>query len=141
MIRLLLGSEQRAQIEREARAAFPRECCGLIEGVRDRDLFRTSALHATRNIASEAGRFEIDPSEHIRILRVLRGTGREIAGCYHSHPNGEPQLSAYDREGSGENGFVWLIIALTDQTTSKLVAFVDEGQSFCQTEIAWPVGS
>ena len=113
MIRLVLHAQQRAQIEREARVAFPRECCGLIEGVRGGALIRAIAVHATRNNSTETDRFEIDPAEHFVLLRAARAVGHEIVGCYHSHPNGKPDPSERDRNGSSEEGFIWLIAALT----------------------------
>jgi proteasome lid subunit RPN8/RPN11 len=109
---LLLPPALRAQIAQEARAAFPRECCGLIEGTREGGEARVAALHPTRNLAEEADRFEIDPAEHIRLLRALRGSGREIVGCYHSHPNGRAELSPRDRESAANDGFIWLVAAI-----------------------------
>ena len=100
----------RARIAQEARAAFPHECCGLIEGVRGEA--RATALHPTKNLATESDRFEIDPAEHIALLRALRGSGREIVGCYHSHPNGRAELSPRDRACIMDDGFIWLVAAI-----------------------------
>lgn len=104
------------QILREARAAYPRECCGLIEG-RGSEI---TALHPARNLAAEPGRFEIDPAEQFRLMRE----GRNIAGCYHSHPDGRAEPSARDAAGAGEIGFLWLIAA------DELAAFVWDGARF-----------
>ncbi len=126
---LILPGAFRGQIADEARAAFPRECCGLIEGVREGETARVNALHPTRNLAERADRFEIDPAEHMRLLRALRGTGHEIIGCYHSHPNGRAQPSEHDRASAGEEDFVWLIAALAGEKSAvELVAFA--GSSF-----------
>ena len=73
---------------------------------------RATAFHPTRNLAAEPDRFEIDPSVHIRLLRALRGTGRDIVGCYHSHPNGRAELSPRDRQSAGDENFIWLIAAI-----------------------------
>jgi proteasome lid subunit RPN8/RPN11 len=108
----LLPQALRTQIAQEARAAFPRECCGLIEGARDGGGVRAIALHPTRNLADEPDRFEIDPSAHIALLRALRGSGREVVGCYHSHPNGRAQLSPRDCEYVVADGFIWLVAAI-----------------------------
>jgi proteasome lid subunit RPN8/RPN11 len=124
MTRIRLGPDLRAQIESQARVALPRECCGLIEGVRSGNTVSAVALHATRNIASDTDRFEIDPEAHFSILRAARGRGAEIIGCYHSHPNGEAVPSARDRECVGEEGFVWLIVAPTERSNIELGAFV-----------------
>jgi len=125
----ILPQPLRAQIAVEARAAFPRECCGLIEGKREGEEVRAVALHPTANFSAAPDSFEIDLSAHIRLLRTLRGTGQEIVGCYHSHPNGRPEPSERDRANGGEEGFVWLIAALGDSAGPvELTAF--EATSF-----------
>jgi proteasome lid subunit RPN8/RPN11 len=124
MMRLRLGPDLREQIESQARAALPRECCGLIEGIRSGDTVFAEALHATRNIASDMDRFEIDPGAHFSILRAARERGTEIVGCYHSHPNGAATPSAQDHENPGEEGFIWLILATSEHPDSAIAAFV-----------------
>jgi proteasome lid subunit RPN8/RPN11 len=110
--KFILPLDLRAQIAAEARATYPRECCGLIEGVRESNQVRAMVLHPTANFAPEADRFEIDPVAHLRLLRALRGTECEIVGCYHSHPNGRLEPSERDGEGMRDDGFVWVIAAI-----------------------------
>jgi len=69
-------------------------------------------------------RFEIDPEAHFAILRSVRAKGSDIVGCYHSHTNGRAMPSAWDLANVGEEGFVWLIYALTEQSGGELAAFV-----------------
>jgi proteasome lid subunit RPN8/RPN11 len=108
---MILGTALRAQILAEARAAFPRECCGLLEGEGE----RVTALHPSPNLAERADRFEIDPALRFRLLREERA----IVGCYHSHPGGCADPSPRDLDGAGEDGFLWLI-----QGARELKAFV-----------------
>jgi len=105
----------------------------LIEGVRNGDAIEALRLHPIRNLASEDDRFEIDPAEHIRLLRTLRGTARGIVGCYHSHPNGKSVPSPRDRSEACEENFVWLI-AGADETA----AFVASGEDFRPLPICAP---
>ncbi|MBS0276467.1 MAG: M67 family metallopeptidase [Proteobacteria bacterium] len=138
MTTLLLSASQRAQIEREARAASPRECCGLLEGVREGDAIRIAALHPARNLSSDKDRFEIAPADHFAALRAARANGRAIVGCYHSHPNGKSEPSARDAEGAWDEGFVWLIAATHDSAVS-LAGFArrqDGWQTLDMPEIA-----
>ena len=109
---LALPARLREQLKREARTAFPRECCGLVEGEREGATAQALAMHAVPNLARESDRFEIDPDAHIALLRGLRGSGREIIGCYHSHPNGQPEPSPRDIAGAGKTGFLWLIAVI-----------------------------
>jgi proteasome lid subunit RPN8/RPN11 len=123
---LILPADLRAQFAAEARAAFPHECCGLIEGVREGGSVHALALRPTANFSEDPDGFEIDPTAHLRLLRELRGSGREIVGCYHSHPHGAPVPSKHDREQGGTDGFVWLIAALPGAAAeAEFAAFVD----------------
>ncbi|HEX4533123.1 MAG TPA: M67 family metallopeptidase [Rhizomicrobium sp.] len=122
------------EIQMQARAAAPRECCGLIEGVRENADIRVTALHATRNLANEIGHFEIDPAQHIALLRTLRGTGHEIVGCYHSHPGGEAMPSARDGAGAFETDFVWLIAAVNNGDVS-LAGFISRQTGFAPLDL------
>ena len=86
-----------AQILAAAARALPNECCGLIEGVRGKNGWRALTLHETKNLAEDPRtHFLIDPEMQFRLLRDLRGTEREIIGCYHSHPDGRAEPSATD---------------------------------------------
>jgi proteasome lid subunit RPN8/RPN11 len=109
---LILPTALCEHLASEARAAFPNECCGLIEGVATSEGWRAMALHGSKNLAAyPARRFLIDPQVHFELLRTLRGTDRAIIGCYHSHPDGRVEPSARDRDEAMDGGFVWLIIA------------------------------
>ena len=130
MTTLFLAAKLWSQIEGEARAAFPRECCGLMEGAHNLDSVRVLALHRTRNAATDHNQFEIDPEEHFRILRAARKKGAQIIGCYHSHPNGEAAPSPRDHAGAGEEGFIWLIASLTLGDAVELSAFVWRSGTF-----------
>ncbi len=128
---LVLPQALRDQIAREALAADPSECCGLIEGTYHEGEVQAIACHPAANLAATRDRFEIDPACHIALLRALRGTGREIVGCYHSHPNGRPEPSARDLENAADEGFLWLIAV-----EGALAAFVHLGGAFHPVRLA-----
>lgn len=119
-----------AAIHAQAAAAAPRECCGLLEGAHDGQVFCVTALHPARNLAEGEGRFEIDPADHFAARRTARARGRGIIGCYHSHPGGQAAASVHDLAGAGEDGFLWLIAA-----DGVLAAFVYRGGRF------WPLAT
>lgn len=108
-MKLLLPAALRAQILAEARAAVPRECCGLMLGRRGGDGATATSLHPARNDAAGHDRFEIAPEDHFAAQRAARGAGEALIGCYHSHPQGAPVMSAADLAGAGEENFLWLI--------------------------------
>ena len=107
---LHLAQNLRDQVIGAANAAFPLECCGLIEGVATRGAWHVHAIHPAKNLAKDpADHFLVDPQTHFELLRGLRGSERCIIGCFHSHPNGLAMPSADDRANAIEQDFVWLI--------------------------------
>ena len=128
-MKLILPPALEAEIARQAAAAFPRECCGLIEGARKGTSFRATRIHPGRNLAAAADRFEIDPKDHIAAMQSARARGANIIGCYHSHPNGEAWPSRHDISGAGEENFLWLIAA-SDGAQCRIGAFVYRAPDF-----------
>lgn len=94
-----------------ARAAHPRECCGILLGRAGRIL----EARATANVhpASET-HFEIDPQALIDAHRAARNGGLQVLGYYHSHPSGPPHPSATDRAMAAGDRRIWAIIAGTE---------------------------
>jgi proteasome lid subunit RPN8/RPN11 len=111
MMRVVLPGALREQLLREAHAVHPHECCGLIEGAREEQTFRITALHPARNLAGVPDRFDIDPLDQFAAHKAARARGQAIVGCYHSHPNGRAEPSVADGAGASEENFLWLIAA------------------------------
>lgn len=109
--RLYLPAALAADIHAQAAAAGQRECCGLLEGLRDGAAWRVTQLHPAANQAPAPDRFAIAPAAHFAARRAARARGAGIIGCYHSHPGGAARPSAEDARGAGEEDFVWLIAA------------------------------
>ena len=137
MTQVALPDQLRLRILQEARAAMPRECCGLLEGVRVAnpagEEFRVTAVHPARNLAPACDRFEIAPEDHIQALKAARANGCTLIGCYHSHPQGRAEPSQADARGAEEEDFVWLISA-----SDALAAFVYRRGAFCAAGLATP---
>lgn len=141
-MKLTLPPALQARIEAEARAAYPAECCGLIEGVADAGVMHALALHPARNIAARADRFEIHAADHFAALKAARAHGRAIIGCYHSHPDGVARPSETDLAGGGEENFVWVIAALAQaEGPVALAAFAYSALCFLPADFSRPVGA
>jgi proteasome lid subunit RPN8/RPN11 len=91
-----------------AREAAPRECCGLLLGSDDRIVESVR----TRNVAQEATRFLVDPSDHIAGRRHARDRGLDVVGFYHSHPHSSAAPSERDRKEAGYPDHLYLIASL-----------------------------
>ena len=139
MQRLLhLSDELAAEILAAAARAYPNECCGLIEGVARESGWRVLGVHQAANLSPEPERrFLVDQQVQFDLMRKLRGTERDVIGCFHSHPDGQPQPSATDRAEAYEPGFLYLIAAGAPEEGFTLKAHLfEEGTGFAPIEIA-----
>jgi len=80
------------EIVAHARDDLPNECCGLIGG-RDG---RASSVHRARNAAATWLRYEVHPSDQLRIMDRIEADGEEMVGIYHSHTKSEAYPSQTD---------------------------------------------
>ena len=141
-MKLILPRASRERIEAEARRAFPGECCGLIAGRWREEIAEALKLHPARNIAASNDRFEIHPEDHFAAFRAARRDGHTLIGCYHSHPNGVARPSATDQAGAGEDGFLWLIAALTAaEGPVTITSFAYSATEFSPVSLDEPVGA
>lgn len=101
-----LPAALREQIFRQARAAFPAECCGFLTGPRDGGA--ATAVHPCRNAQAAGGHptqaargaetaYVIEGDDLLALNRSLDGAEPALV-IYHSHPNGKAYLSGTDRE-------------------------------------------
>ena len=81
MLTILCERHVQEAIADLARRAVPRECCGVLLGTVE------AIVEAVpiSNIATDVGRFELDPAEHIHARRDARNRGLLVLGVFHSH--------------------------------------------------------
>ncbi len=94
-----------------ARAAYPREACGILLGERLGEDARISEARETANVHPRAhSHFEIDPQALIDAHREERCGGSGVLGYFHSHPGGPAEPSATDRAMAAHDGRIWAIV-------------------------------
>jgi proteasome lid subunit RPN8/RPN11 len=69
------------QLLEHAREEAPNECCGLVGG-RNGD---AATVYRARNAEASPLRYNLDPSDQIRIYGEMDKRGEELAAIYHSH--------------------------------------------------------
>lgn len=94
-------------IRQESAIVAPEEGCGLLFGSDS----AVSGWQVARNVAATPMRhFEIDPAALFAALRAERAGGQTLAGCWHSHPSGDPTPSTTDAVMAQPDGKLWLIL-------------------------------
>ena len=95
-------------IATHARETAPDECCGLLVGTEP----AIDEAVRTRNLEPGPSRYQVDPADHIALMKRLRGSGRSIVGAYHSHPRSSAVPSPSDVGEAFYPDFVYLIVSL-----------------------------
>ncbi len=95
-----LEANQLDQIKRIGESAYPNECCGVLVGsVHDGNKHVSEVIEAeNQRDDSAANRYLIAPDFILKLERRLAGTGSEILGFFHSHPDVPAKPSVYDRD-------------------------------------------
>jgi len=95
-----------------AKHHYPDEACGLLLGKITDQGWHIDEAHEVPNINTEraADRFILDPKAYQTVDRELRGTGREIIGIFHSHPDCPAKPSPTDLSNAWE-GFAYIIVS------------------------------
>ena len=97
-----------------AMQAYPHECCGILLGKMGDTVSICDTREATNQIQGESRQhFKIDPMFLYQVEREIEGSGNEVVGFYHSHPD----CKAVPSEEDARNmipGLVYIILSVTD---------------------------
>jgi proteasome lid subunit RPN8/RPN11 len=136
---LTMSPAHRAQIQAEAAAAYPNECCGIIYGMDQNGQRVVSSLEPVANdfdAAERYHRFSISPLQLMAAEEKAGGRKELVLGFYHSHPDHPARPSEYDRVHAWPF-YSYAIIAVKkgkpDEMTSWLLN--DQSEQFEQQEI------
>jgi len=99
------------EIIAHARAAAPRECCGLIGGTNNG---KARTLYRLRNVATDPlVAYEAAPEDLFAAQRAMRERAEQLLAIYHSHPRAhDPTPSATDVRLAYYPSAVYFIVGL-----------------------------
>ena len=108
---------------------YPRECCGALLGRAIRGGWQIDRRVGAANSAAQSlhDRYEIAPSELVKIAQEARRLGLEIAGFYHSHPDHPSQWSATDVAEAHWLGCSYVITEISQGRAASTSAFLLAG--------------
>ena len=133
---LLTPTHVRA-IEDHARATFPEECCGFLVG-NSGEPRRVRETRRATNVVKEnrERRYVIDPREILEVDRALVGTGQDLLGFYHSHPDHPAAPSDFDLANAAWTGYSYLILSIVDRNPNDLRSWLlDPERKHAKAEI------
>jgi proteasome lid subunit RPN8/RPN11 len=109
--RVLLVDRRLARtIDETVRRARPAEACGLLLADRGTDPPLATEFVVAASALARPGRFEIPDSELRRMRAWAEDRGLEIVALFHSHPSGDPRLSAPDRAAIRYSEWPWIVV-------------------------------
>ena len=89
---LILTRRHWQAMRRHVNHAVPLEACGLLAGINSRVEFTLGIFNTDRS----AVRYRMEPRAQWRAFQRMEAAGLELAGIYHSHPNGPDRPSPTD---------------------------------------------
>ncbi len=89
---LSIREDQWAALIAHVQSCLPEEGCGLLAGRRG----RVEQVIPVTNADHSPFRFRMEPREQVEAMGSLEGSGLELVGIYHSHPNGPSGPSPID---------------------------------------------
>jgi proteasome lid subunit RPN8/RPN11 len=89
---LRISQELIDEIVAHSREDAPNECCGLVAGYDG----AATAVHRARNEFESPLRYNVHPSDLLRITNEIDEAGEELAAIYHSHTRSEAYPSQTD---------------------------------------------
>jgi proteasome lid subunit RPN8/RPN11 len=131
-----IGAAHVLAIEDHARRGYPDEVCGVLVGRRAAEVTVETVIPvANRERESPRIRYEIAPEDLLRIQRESRGSGLDVVGFYHSHPDHPARPSETDRRIAAaglSDGVAHVVVSVNGQggAVSSAWVFRDATQAF-----------
>ncbi len=108
-----------------AKRGYPDEVCGLLIGCDHTGGWQVNEVRQVDNINQEraADRFQLDPAGYQSIDSEFRGSGQEIIGVFHSHPDCPAKPSPTDLTNAWE-GFVYPIVSVVKGQVAEVHCWI-----------------
>jgi len=112
----VLDAELQDQLVAHCLGAYPEEGCGLLGG--DPESGTVTKCYPTRNLASSAKLYTVDPRDHLRADRDAEGSGMSIIGVFHSHTHTDAYPSPTDVAQAPDPSWHYVLVSLRDELAS-----------------------
>ena len=110
--------------------AYPHEACGVLLGATGACSRVTKVIECQNVFAGDRRHgYQLNPLEHLAILRRARSQEESPLAIYHSHPDGEAELSEADLSGAWLHdgprfpGVLYCVVATRGAKPNRMRAF------------------
>ena len=137
---LIIRQPELDALRQHGEETYPHECCGVVLGRIDGGERVVEAVQRAGNTRTDSphNRYNIDPSELVKIQRQARERGLDIVGFYHSHPDHPARWSQTDLLEAHWVGCSYVITSVEQGratvTSSFFLAGTQEGDKHFEDE-------
>lgn len=137
---LHLSAADLAGMRTHSECAWPEEACGFLLGKARADGLRKDVVEAKEAANQKQGererRYIIEPAQLLAAEEDAERRGLDIVGFYHSHPNGVPRPSDFDRDHAWP-WYSYVIVAVSHGKAGELTSWqlAEDRSSFNPEEI------
>jgi proteasome lid subunit RPN8/RPN11 len=129
--RIVLKEPQCEQIFQHCLAERPNEACALLAGQDE----RVEKVYLARNKEQSPVRYEVDPSDLLRIFRDIDDADLELLGILHSHVFTEAYPSQTDVRLAYYPDTAYLLVSLVNERQPVLRAFTILDEQISEIEV------
>jgi proteasome lid subunit RPN8/RPN11 len=136
---LIINQKILDDISRHAMEAYPKECCGILVGADSGEDRSISEAHRAKNLREEQhDRYLIDERKLIEVIKSVRGTGKDVVGFYHSHPDYPSTPSQYDADNVAWPGYSYVIVSVKKEGVASVQAWImpEEDGAFVEQQMS-----
>jgi proteasome lid subunit RPN8/RPN11 len=133
-----ISPEAWAAMLAHAKAAYPKECCGMMVGS---DNGTVAEAVACENVyeGDQKDRFQIRTDDILRVQREAHQRGRDLIGFFHSHPDEGAYFSRTDLSNASPwHSHVVLSIRQGEFTDAKAFRVDLDLTEATEEELTWP---
>ncbi len=131
---LTLSRTQRDTVIAACIRALPDEGCGLLVGRINGADATVVEVVGSRNVASSARIYEVDPLVLLRTVRRVEREGLSVLGVFHSHTHSEAYPSDTDVRQAPDPTWHYVIVSLRD-VPSSIRSFRVRGDSVDEEDL------
>ncbi len=116
-----------AAIADKAKKDFPKETCGLVAGITEKNVREVKKIYFLTNAEDSEEKFSMIPEEQLAAINDMRANKIKLLGNWHSHPKMYAYPSNTDIRLAYDNALIYMIISMKNETPELNAYIIKDG--------------